>query len=246
LADALGTPPPWVPYATPGYELGRAVAGAAYASQARFGHPVATLVLANHGFIAAAASAAEVMALTETLVKLGEHCFGPLPGDARATRAPPLALTAWAHGLAAALARRYKLAPGGVSVRPVQRPLLQAAAAEPDRWLLAGPLVPDDVVYGGHRVWCADPGRSPEAWLDEAPEAWPQTGRLMVALAGLGVVLAGPSTAFLEAMEENLLAHVLVRQLIARRGIAQPLPAAEIDYLLSMESEKYRQTVAAR
>jgi hypothetical protein len=44
-------------------------------------------------------------------------------------------------------------------------------------------------------------------------------------------------------MEENLLAHVLVRQLIARRGAALALPPEEIDYLAEMESEKYRQTI---
>jgi hypothetical protein len=186
------------------------------------------------------------MTLAETLVKLGEHRFGPLPADACAKGAPSWALTAWAHDLAAALASRYGLTPEGFSVRPAQRLALHAAANEPERWLLAGPLVPDDVVYGGHYVWSADPARSPAAWLDEAADAWPRTGRLIIALAGVGVVLAGPSAAFIEAMEENLLAHVLVRQLIARRGAAQPLPPAEIDYLLSMESEKYRQSVAAR
>ena len=46
-------------------------------------------------------------------------------------------------------------------------------------------------------------------------------------------------------MEENLLAHVLIRRLIARRGLARSLPPAEVSYLLSMESEKYRQAIAA-
>jgi hypothetical protein len=46
-------------------------------------------------------------------------------------------------------------------------------------------------------------------------------------------------------MEENLLAHVLVRRLIARRGEARPLAEGEVGYLLGMEAEKYRQAVAA-
>ena len=46
-------------------------------------------------------------------------------------------------------------------------------------------------------------------------------------------------------MEENLLANVLIHALIARRGRPHHLPAAEVEYLGTLESEKYRQAVAA-
>jgi hypothetical protein len=46
-------------------------------------------------------------------------------------------------------------------------------------------------------------------------------------------------------MEENLLANVLLHQLIARRGQPRLLPPKEIAFLSGMESEKYRQAVAA-
>jgi hypothetical protein len=68
---------------------------------------------------------------------------------------------------------------------------------------------------------------------------------MIVALTRLGVIFAGSSHQMLDAMEENLLAHVLIRQLIARRGRARALPPDEIGYLQSMESEKYREAVAA-
>ena len=45
--------------------------------------------------------------------------------------------------------------------------------------------------------------------------------------------------------EEQLLAHVLVRLLIARRGRPRYLPADEIGRLSTMEAERYRRAVAA-
>ena len=239
LAEAWAAPFTWVPYATPGYALGRAVAQAVAAGSATH------LVLENHGFIAAGLSVEGVIAATEQLVAAGQHFFGPLPADAVLTTAPPPGLNTWAEGLLVALAHRYALASGSLAVRATRHVTLLTAAHDPERWLLGGPLVPDDVVYGGHRLYAADPARSPEAWLDAAPEAWTQTGRLILAVRGLGVLFAGPSASFLDALEENLLAHVLVRRLIARRGRAQPLPPEEVQYLLSMESEKYRQRIAA-
>jgi hypothetical protein len=68
---------------------------------------------------------------------------------------------------------------------------------------------------------------------------------MIVAVSGLGVILVGPHDKVLDAMDENLLAHVLTRQLIARRGLARVLPPGEINYLRSMESEKYRLAVTA-
>jgi rhamnose utilization protein RhaD (predicted bifunctional aldolase and dehydrogenase) len=239
LSEALADPFVWVPYATPGYALGRAVAAA------RPG-PCARLVLENHGLISSGETPAAVIADTERCLSAGQSFFGAVPDDACEPQAPSPALAAWAAAFQGALLRRYGLAPGTVAVAAATRQALSTAAHDPERWLLGGPLVPDDVVYGGHRVYAVDPARSAEGWLDDEPNAWPQTGRLIVALRGLGVILAGPSTAFLDAMEENLLAHVLVRRLIARRGEPQPLPDDEVQYLLNMESEAYRQRVAAQ
>ena len=43
----------------------------------------------------------------------------------------------------------------------------------------------------------------------------------------------------------EVVTHVLIRVLIARRGTPRPLPEAEVQYLLSMEAEHYRQSIAA-
>ena len=84
---------------------------------------------------------------------------------------------------------------------------------------------------------------SAETWLDREVRSEP--AKMIVTVTGLGVVFAASGHHMVDAMEENLLAHVLTRQLIARRGRARVLPPDEIDYLRSMESEKYREAVAA-
>jgi hypothetical protein len=120
---------------------------------------------------------------------------------------------------------------------------LLAAAREPEHWLTAGALVPDDVVYCGPRVWAAEAADEPADWLAALPDEARSQGRLAVAVRGQGVVLAGPNLAYLEAMEDSLLAHVLIRRLIARRGEPLTLPAAEVEYLHTMEHEHYRRLV---
>ena len=241
LAEALSEPVVWVRYEPPGYALGAEVDTVAAGFQRTHGHLPATIVLSNHGLIAAGARGAEVIAATRRLVGAGKAHFGVVPARARAGAAPPRRLVAWGERFEQVLRRR---APGrDVVVRATTRVALIQAAREPDRWLTAGPLVPDDVVYGGHKVWRAEVTDSAETWLDREVRSEP--AKMIVTVTGLGVVFAASGHHMVDAMEENLLAHVLTRQLIARRGRARVLPPDEIDYLRSMESEKYREAVAA-
>lgn len=241
LADTLGQPVVWARYEPPGYALGAEVDAVAATFQRARGHLPFGIVLRNHGLIASGASGADVIATTRRLVRAGRAYFGGVRARARACVSPPRQLIGWAERLEQVLRKR---SPGrSVVVRATTRVALVQAADDPDRWLTAGPLVPDDVVYSGHKVWKADAARSPETWLDG--EVGCESGKMIVAVTGLGVIFAGSSHQMLEAMEENLLAHVLIRQLIARRGRARVLPPDEVDYLQSMESEKYREAVAA-
>jgi rhamnose utilization protein RhaD (predicted bifunctional aldolase and dehydrogenase) len=242
LADATGGASAWVPYAAPGYALGMAVDDVRARPGAGYSGGRALVWLENHGVIASGETAEAVIALTEAACRLGERVFGALPAEALATAAPPAGLAAWAEALAVVLRARPEAAPA--VVRPARYSALNAAAADPPRWLSAGPLVPDDVVYAGRQVWAAPHAQPAAAWLEAAGGAAALGSRWAVAVTGLGVVLAAPSERYAAAMEENLLAHVLVRRLIARRGAAQSLPAAEVDYLVNMESEAYRQAVA--
>lgn len=242
LAEAFSQSFVWVPYAPPGYALGVEVERACTRHRQAHGQLPQRIILGQHGLIASAPTGAEAIALTRELTQTGQDYFGPLPVDACARATPPEALTRWAEGLQTELQPHFPT----IAVRATTRATLLGAAAAPERWLTAGPLVPDDVVYGGAGVWRAEGRQAPADWLRSALPDSCRIGKMLVAVEGLGVVLAGPHLKFLEAMEENLLAHVLVRQLIARRGgCARALPPDEVDYLLSMESEHYRQAVAA-
>jgi hypothetical protein len=103
--------------------------------------------------------------------------------------------------------------------------------------------VPDDVVYGGGEIQrCSLKGLS--KWISNMPDAPPE--KLAVAIEGMGTVLLARSEGLAAAMEEMLLAHILVRMLIARRGSVRTLPQHEVEYLQSMESEKYRVMLRAK
>ena len=69
---------------------------------------------------------------------------------------------------------------------------------------------------------------------------------MAIAVEGTGVVLIARNERLVTAMEETLLAHVLIRMLITRRGKVRTLPKSEVDYLKSMESEKYRIKVTSK
>jgi rhamnose utilization protein RhaD (predicted bifunctional aldolase and dehydrogenase) len=239
----LGTPVAWVDYATPGYALGAAVADAL--EGIGDAERPAALILASHGFIAHGQAAGEVLALTDEVVKLGRECFGPLPDEVVEVVEPRAGLDPWAEGLRLALTARGLIAAGAV-VRVASFAALNAAADEPERWLCAGPLIPDDVVYAGRRVWTAKADAAPDDWVDMLPDAGELAGRLAVAVVGLGLIVVGPSEGYARAMEENLLAHVLIRRLLAGRGgAAVTLPDDAVEALCAMEAEKYRRQVAA-
>jgi len=240
LADVVGEPVVWVHYAPPGYALAVKVDVECAAFEKQNGQAPVEIVLANHGMIAAAASGSDAIAATFRLVDAGKSYFGRLPSDALAHRQPPEYLTTWAQGLVAAFKRRSARA---VAARATTRTTLFNAADEPDKWLTNGPFVPDDVVYGTHQVWEVSASVSPQVWLDREFDTL--TDKMIVVIPGLGVVLAAPNQRTLDFMEEYLLARVLTRRLIARRGHPSVLSSNDTGYLEEMESEQYRQSVAA-
>jgi rhamnose utilization protein RhaD (predicted bifunctional aldolase and dehydrogenase) len=245
-ATAHDSPWAWVPYATPGYALSMAVAEAVGFEAGPGDSPPRphSVVLANHGLIVHGEAASTLMDLTQRMVELGQRRFGPLPRGALEESAPPDGARAWAGRLRAALVAQGRIAANAVA-RPARFRLLQAAAT-PESWVCAGPLVPDDVVYTGRQVWFAASRQPPEELAAALAGGEGLGGRVAAAVEGQGVMLAGPSEGFVAAMEENLLAHLLVRRLIAQGGgTARHLPGWAIEALCDMESERYRQAVAA-
>lgn len=224
---AAGAAFTWVEYATPGFALGLLVAQATRA----VGEPTGIL-LENHGLICSGADAASAVAVHERAVALGRSFFGDLPSDATRIAIPSPAAREWAARLQAALG-------GERVVRPAALGALLAPCEEPPT---GGALVPDDVVYGIHDVRVADRASVPARWLAEQA---PLPSQAIVWLRGHGFVLVGASERNVAFMEESLLANVAIHELIARRGQPRYLPAEEIAQLSCLESEKYRQAVAA-
>jgi rhamnose utilization protein RhaD (predicted bifunctional aldolase and dehydrogenase) len=230
----LDAPVEWIEYITPGYWLGAEV-------RRRAGQRTVTrILLENHGPVTAGDTVQEAVAGHESILAAAQAEFGSVPPDALSTGVASGDLMASADEIAAGFAERGWPLP---DLRISSFRILNQAAAEPERWLTAGPLIPDDVVYFGPIVYEADdPGeaRRVVASLPDLPSS------LVVVLRGHGAVLAGPNARFTQAMEEGLAAHGLTRMLIARRGEPQLLPAWAVDEIHNMEAEKHRKKMLSR
>ncbi|MGH9521604.1 MAG: class II aldolase/adducin family protein [Terriglobales bacterium] len=223
----------WVAYAAPGYALGRAVDRACAASGA------VSVVLENHGHIASATTAHDAIAMTDRVIAAARATFGEVPEGCTRRLSAPTALANWADELGQALRRRFP--ESGFTVTPATLGGLAELSSRPERWQSIGALVPDDVVYGPSAILVAQISDSPAAWVERHLAGAPE--KLAIIVAGQGVVLVAHNAALARTMEENLLANVLVRTLVERRGTVRTLPREEVEYLQSMESEKYRQKV---
>ena len=238
LEDVAPAASIWIGYRPPGMDLAREVFRVCRERTSPGDEPLA-IVLANHGFIASGHDADQVIDITRKFDSAGRSYFGELPAELVTQQPPSPELARWAQELQSALDQRL---PGQVVALPARWPALHRASEEPERWLTLGPLVPDDVVYGPEKVFCLGASTSAQKWADNFPDAGT---RAVVAVEGLGLVLVAGSRRLFDTMEENLLANVLIRFLMARRGRPLELPEAQAAHLRTMESEKYRQALVA-
>jgi rhamnose utilization protein RhaD (predicted bifunctional aldolase and dehydrogenase) len=220
----------WIDYVPPGMEL------AAEIYRCCSDRKPQGIVLANHGFIASGDSADQVIASTEQAVDAARRYFGELTPDMLTAAPANPKLARWAEQLESALRRRDH---GTWVVRPACWQMLNVASAE---WLAGGPLVPDDVIYGPEEVFVLNSSQTLERWVEQNSVLH---GRALIVVGGLGLLLLAQSAGSIETMEENLLANVLVRILIERRGRVRELLADQARHLREMESEKYRQAMVA-
>lgn len=234
LQSAIDEPFLWVPYITPGYVLSNAIdALLEQASEAR------AIVLANHGFIATGGTVEEVLDTTARFVAASSRAFGPVPADLAEKEDPSRELAVYAASLQDAARRRGS----EVSMRATNTAILRRAASQPEETLLGPPIIPDDAIYTGLNVHHINDSVDPESVFDQSGMGG--QARFVVVLRGVGVIIAGPERG-LSAMEESLSAHAAVRDLVSRHGACSAIPDRESRYLLSMESEQYRQAVSAR
>lgn len=237
--EKAGADTVWVPYAAPGYPLARAVAESCAAHLVEHGQRPTRIVLGNHGLITTSGDAGTAIEDTRALAARGEHFYGSLSGDTCELGEPTRATVRWAEEMQTIFDRLEHTA----VVRPARRRALLAAVRR-DEPLTGGPLVPDDAIYGVHLCRKLAPSTPPADWIEEHGEELP--AKAVLALEGEGVVLVAPNETSLDFMEENLLANVLIHELVARRDQPRYLSENEVDELLAMESEQYRQKLAQR
>jgi putative hydrolase of the HAD superfamily len=235
-----GRPPLWIPYSPPGYSLGRAIDKLYNSGEDLGGSDTLEIVLENHGLIVSSADADLSIRRTEELIEIGKGYFGPLHQDAFETAPISSDLLEVARKLEEAGQQRAQTR---LVAQPARNKFLMRTAMEADLFLTGGPIAPDDVVYNGPRVFESHSVDEAVELISEIPQ--PLLTKTVIVLKNKGVMFMGASPAAVDAMEESLLAHALIRMLIAGKGSVKGLSDDEISYLASMEAEKHRQKVAS-
>jgi rhamnose utilization protein RhaD (predicted bifunctional aldolase and dehydrogenase) len=239
LASLLPARLAFVEYRTPGHLLGRAVESAANAHRAQFGKPARQMLLANHGLIAAGETVSDAIDATNEVLHAGQRFFGPIDERDFALEEPTSGLADWA----AELQRTYAEHSGrGTVVRAARFRALHSTGCGKSREL-PDPLVPDDVVCNGESVLVTKEAESAEDFIARHAESVHFSAA--IAVPDKGFVFLAPGDGMIDAMEEQLLANVVLRRLIGPRGKCRPLAHSEIAPLLSMEQEKHRRSVLA-
>jgi rhamnose utilization protein RhaD (predicted bifunctional aldolase and dehydrogenase) len=224
----------WLPYATPGFDLATAIK--TLAAQVTGAEPLA-IILENHGFVVAASSTQETIAISETFVAAAQTFFGVVN---RAWLAPQpsnpemLDLVEYARRRASQGPSRARLFRAGQ-----YQPLLARIEQMGDSTLL--PFVPDDVVYLGEKIWRVPSLDHAIGFLDTTFDS---CQRLALIVPKTGILFVAETAALLDAMEQSALAHLLIASLISQKGVPRPLAPEQVREIVTMESEKYRQQVA--
>ncbi len=238
LNQVCPVPCAWVKYCAPGPELAAGVDRAIRGFDV--GDKTVCVALENHGFIASGRTAEEVLKVTGAFLSAGRRSFGDLDTDLLRPRSCPEPLNQAAAGLRSLVQKRWKN--DQYIVRPARFAAFDVFAREEHLWSRPGPLVPDDVVFAGKSISISD-ARCVKDVVEEFAEP---PARFTLVLKGLGALLLANNEGLAAAMEETLLAHILIRILVARRGRVRPLPPAEVEYLQKMESEMYRIMVTSK
>jgi hypothetical protein len=224
----------WLPYARPGFDL--AIAIKTLAAQVTATKPLA-IMLENHGFVVAASSTEETIAISESFVAAAQT-FWDVVAPAWLAHEPP---TPELLNLVERARLRTSQGPSRACLFRAGRYRLFRAGIEQMADSVLLPFVPDDVVYLGQKMWHAPSLDQAMAFLDDTLDS---CRRLALIVPKAGILFAAESEGLLEAMEESALAHLLIASLMSRKGVPRPLAPQHVRELVTMESEKYRQQVA--
>jgi ribulose-5-phosphate 4-epimerase/fuculose-1-phosphate aldolase len=227
----LGGGAVWADLRPPGYSLARVIR-AALAEK-----PQASLVLMeNHGLLAYADTPEQAVELTAQAVARCEALFGvPKP--------PVLGQNRGLLNRVAALLGKLLTESLGAdeAVTAVADDPWAASHAAGAEWTWQ-PVCADDVIFCGLKV----PLLSPTDAVDDTrlDGLYPDSARRAVlAVKGLGVVMAAPNKKALDWMQEMLHANARARAMTRLKGRTRALPPQVCVDVAGMEGEKYRQNL---
>ncbi len=220
----------WVDYQPPGFTLAAALDRHESVSAAR--ERTLCFVLQNHGLVCSGPDAARVIRGTKEAVNAAVKFFGKIDTEFLQLAPLPAKAFMWADSLHGYLKQRFRDWKGNVLVS--RHRALQAAAQGEIPWQETGALSPDDVFYGISKVIWADAARPAQEWAERYLTSKP--GKMVIAIRGEAVALLAENDRILARMEEVLVAHLLIRSLIARRGRPRLLPLKEVSRLQEMVS----------
>lgn len=220
----------WVPYVDPGLPLAREVAAQRDAYTARTGSPAPKITfLMNHGLIVSGDDPAQLRAdswrVSRTIQRAVNAASGGLAAVAEALRV--------ATGAEAAAHDQSEIAVGF--------PQTEAGA----RFLTAGPLIPDQIVYSGSFPVVLNEGDDVAAAVARHRERH-GTEPSVAVVTGLGVAAVGSDDKQATTALEVYLDALTVGRAAAALGSVRALDERERRFIETWEAEAYRKQVAAQ
>jgi NAD(P)-dependent dehydrogenase (short-subunit alcohol dehydrogenase family)/rhamnose utilization protein RhaD (predicted bifunctional aldolase and dehydrogenase) len=234
----------WVPYTDPGYTLAVLMQEKLAAYRAAHRGDPRIVLLANHGLLVAADTTAEIREITaEVIAKISARFPRPLP---REERPVPPAVTRVVPAL------RMLLSDGPQpKVAVVRNSALAEHFAMPgNRAGVAGPFMPDNIVYCKSAPLVLELGDDPEKLLSAFPAAreayvkkWGYDPKIVL-IDGLGVVAVEDSKRSAETCLDVFEDFLKVSYLTAAFGGPRFMGPAEIRFIDTWEVESYRRAVS--
>jgi rhamnose utilization protein RhaD (predicted bifunctional aldolase and dehydrogenase) len=237
-ADLFGDDVLWVGYTDPGLPLARLIKRRRDEFEARTGAPApkATFLM-NHGLIVAGDDPADIRALSSAIV---ERIAAAVASAAEL----PAAAEVWEEN-ADEIADQFKAALGAGAVAvdaegvAASFPVTEAG----HRFLVEGPLIPDQIVYAGSFPLVLQPGADVEA-LVEAFRAERGVAPIIAVAPGLAVIAVGDSEKQAATALGVYVDALTVGLAASRLGRVRAMDERERRFIETWEAEAYRQQVA--
>ncbi|MBB1514446.1 class II aldolase/adducin family protein [Tessaracoccus sp. MC1679] len=236
-AEMFGNDVLWVSYVDPGLPLAREIAARREDFTSRTGQPApkATFLM-NHGLIVAGDNPDDVRAESyRILARIEEAVASASAGEPSTPSGADLG----------AVAEAFRAALGAVAVATDEGGIARSfpATEAGARFLIEGPLIPDQIVYAGSFplvVTTADELPGALAAFREARGVDP----VIVVVPGAGVAAAGDSEKSATTALQVYVDALTVGQAATALGRVRALNEAERRFIETWEAEAYRQQVA--